>query len=257
MKNIMGNDRFAGKVAIVTGGANGIGAATVRRLAAEGASVVIADMDEASGRSLVEAIGARAVFEWCDVSSEADWLRVAEAARTLGGIEIVVCSAFLVRLQPAGDLEPDDWRRQIDVCLTQIYLAARTTISDLAERGGAMICVSSVHAHTGFPGHPAYAAAKGGICAMVRQLAVEYGPAVRVNAVLPGAIETRIWAEVSEVDRQPFKDRAALRRMGSPDEVAGAIAFLASDDASFITGAELIVDGGWTISPHSATTRTD
>ncbi len=125
----------------------------------------------------------------------------------------------------------------------------------MLPRGGAFVCTASVHAHIGFPGHPAYAAAKGGICALVRQLAVEYGPAIRFNTVLPGSIETQVWDGSSDAVRHEVSERAALRRMGRPEEIAAAVAFLASDDASFITGTELVVDGGWLVSPLSPTAR--
>ena len=154
--------RFSGKVAIVTGGANGIGAATVRRLAADGAAVVIADVETDAGTRLAEETGGTVTFVRCDVASEFDWEPVVEAARSLRGMDIVVTNAFLVRLMPAGELPLADWHRQIDVCLTHVYLAIRATGRALAERRGSMVCVSSIHAHAGFASHPAYAAAKGG-----------------------------------------------------------------------------------------------
>jgi NAD(P)-dependent dehydrogenase (short-subunit alcohol dehydrogenase family) len=241
--------RCVGKVAIVTGGANGIGAAVSRRLAAEGAAVVVADLDGDAGEALAAEIGSAATFVRGDVASPATWDALVEAARARGGLDVVSANAFLVRHGAADRLDADDWRRQLDVCLGHVFLAARACMPLLAERHGAFVATSSVHARVGFPGHPAYAAAKAGICGLVRQLAVEYGPAVRVNAVLPGSIETRVWHGASDRERQAAIDRAPLRRMGQPEEVAAAVAFLASDDASFITGVELPVDGGWLVSP--------
>jgi len=255
----MSDERFAGRVAIVTGGANGIGAATVRRLAEEGAAVVVADLDAAAGEALVAEVGDRSRFVAADVARPGAWRELVEAAHGFGGLDAVVTNAFAVQVAAADRLDPEGWDRQIDVCLTQVYLAARACLPELArstaDGGGALVAVSSVHAHAGFPGHPAYAAAKGGICALVRQLAVEYGPAVRINAVLPGSIETRVWDGATAAQRREVAERSALRRMGRPEEIAAAIAFLASADASFVTGTELLVDGGWLVSSLSPTAR--
>lgn len=251
----MVEQRFSDKVAIVTGGAKGIGAATVRRFASEGARVVFADLDTEPGKALAAELGECVRFLSVDISTEKAWAKLVEAALTFGRLDIVHVNAYMVKVQPAAELSLADWTRQINVCLTQVYLAAHACMGHLTERQGALICTSSVHAHAGFPGHPAYAASKGGICALVRQLAVDYGPAVRVNAVLPGSIETAAWRGATEADKQEVIQRAALRRMGQPEEVAAAVAFLASSDASFITGSELLVDGGWFGSPLSPTSR--
>ncbi len=243
------SERLTGKVAIVTGGANGIGAATVRRLVAEGASVIVADLDAVAGEALTSEVGSAVIFVQGDVSDPALWDRLTDQALALGGLDIVHANAFMARQAPAEVLAPESWARQIEVTLGHVYLAAHACMPLLRQRRGAFIATSSVHARVGFPGHPAYAAAKGGICALVRQLAVEYGPEVRVNSILPGSIETQAWEGASDAEREAAVARAPLRRMGQPEEIAAAVAFLASDDASFITGIELPVDGGWLVSP--------
>jgi NAD(P)-dependent dehydrogenase (short-subunit alcohol dehydrogenase family) len=236
--------RFEDKVAIVTGGASGIGAATAKRLAAEGAMVVIADVADPPR----EQGSASIAFQHCDVASLADWQALAsETVRRFGRIDVVHNNAYTVVIGPTHELAEEDWDRQIDVCLKQVFLSVKTCMPRLLETGGAMVNTSSVHALIGYQGYAAYDAAKGGMCSLTRQLAAEYGPRVRVNAVLPGAIATPAWDDLPESARQSAAERAPAKRLGSPEEVAAAVCFLASDDAAFITGASLVVDGGWTI----------
>ncbi len=252
--------RFGGRVAIVTGGASGIGAATAARLAAEGASVILADIDEQAGTATAHAItsaGGTAVFQPCDVTAAKDWTAIVGIATSrFGRLDIVHNNAYLRVISPADELPEEDWRRQVDVCLTAVYLSVRATIGSLRLSQGNIVNTASCHALLGVHGHPAYAAAKGAVCALTRQLAVEYGPLVRVNAVLPGGIDTpSAWLGVSREERDRFCAQTVTGRMGTAAETAAAICFLASDDASFITGTELVVDGGWLVSPLSPTAR--
>jgi NAD(P)-dependent dehydrogenase (short-subunit alcohol dehydrogenase family) len=241
--------RFEGRVAVVTGGASGIGAACVRRFADEGAAVVVADVDEERGRAVAESVGSdRAAFARCDVARSSDW----DALRALvldrfGRLDVLHSNAFIQISAPAHDLDEEDWDRMQAVNLKAAYLGTKTFVDVLAAARGAIVLTSSVNALVGRPGRPAYAAAKAGLGALGRQLAVEYGPEVRVNTVLPGAIVTPPWAAVPESHRTASAAATAARRLGEAAEVAAAVAFLASSDASYVTGAELVVDGGWTI----------
>jgi glucose 1-dehydrogenase len=246
--------RFAECTAIVTGAASGIGAATARRLAAEGAAVVLADIVQAGEdvSAMINAGGGRAAFIRADVSDEQDWVAVLRAAHAFGPVYLLVSNAYTHDLAPAHATSRASWDRQLAVNLTGAFLGFRAVLYDLRETRGSAVLVSSVHAHAGLPGHPAYAASKGALLSLCRQLCVEYGPAVRVNAVLPGPVLTAAWDRVDEAARRRSAEATAARRLGRPEEVAAAIAFLGSLDASYVTGASLVVDGGWSVVKDSA-----
>ena len=246
--------RFAGRTAVVTGAASGIGAATARRLAQEGAAVVVTDVAAAGEQvsAQINAAGGRAAFVRGDVADEQDWAAVLQAAHVFGSVQLLVSNAFTHDLAPAHETSRASWDRQLAVNLTGAFLGFRAVLDDLRATRGSAVLVSSVHAHAGLPGHPAYAASKGGLLSLCGQLAVEYGPEVRVNAVIPGPIMTAAWDRVGEEGRRHSAQATAAGRLGRPEEVAAAIAFLGSQDASYVTGASLVVDGGWSVVKDSA-----
>jgi meso-butanediol dehydrogenase / (S,S)-butanediol dehydrogenase / diacetyl reductase len=244
--------RFVDRQVLVTGGASGIGRATALRLAAEGAHVVVADRDE---RLLVEVSerddpeGGRITPLVTDVSSEERVTRlVAETVQVLGGLDVVVNAAGILSFSHTHEVSIDEWNRLVAVNLTGTFLVCREALPHLVTSKGNIVNLASTTAHAGQAWAVAYSATKGGVLAMTRSLAVEYGKAgVRANTISPGAIDTPI---TGAFHLPEGADAALLQRampmgaFGSPDGVAAAIAYVASDEASHMNGADLVIDGG-------------
>ena len=254
------NGRVAGKVAIVTGAASGIGAAIAERLGEEGARVVVADIDVEAGEALAAKLGeggVQAVFEQLDVTSEADWQRVVHD--TLGGFSgldiLVNCAGVAVGGQELLQHDFANWRRILAINLDGVFLGLRYGgAAIVANGGGAIVNISSVASKAAVMRGAAYCASKAGVAQLTKVAALEWAPlGVRVNSVHPGYVETPLVAELirqapdADAMRAAAIARHPIGRLGLPREIANAVLFLASDEAGFATGAELLVDGGYVL----------
>jgi NAD(P)-dependent dehydrogenase (short-subunit alcohol dehydrogenase family) len=247
---------FKGKVAVVTGGAMGIGEATARCLADLGATVAILDRDSAAGEKAVQALrasGSRAEFYACDMASGAQVERAMNSVATaFGGIDVLVSNAGIQRYGDVIGTTDAVWDEVMSVNLKGCFHAAKFSVPHMMKRAsGAIVVVGSVQTFTAVGNSAAYVTAKHALLGLVRAMSLDYARNnIRVNCVCPGAIDTPMLRWAASLDPDPAKvlatcDRMhALGRVGKPEEVANAIAFLASDWASFITGASLVVDGG-------------
>jgi NAD(P)-dependent dehydrogenase (short-subunit alcohol dehydrogenase family) len=250
--------RVAGKVALITGAASGLGAETARRLAAEGAAVMLTDRDSAVEQVAlaIGAAGGRAQFMLHDVTSETEWAAaVAAAVAHFGKLDILVNNAGV----GSNSLELmthtlDDWRQILSINLDGVFLGLRHAGPAIAANGGgSIINLSSILGKVGLPNAAAYCASKGGVLMLTKAAALEWAAlGIRVNSVHPGFIDTPMVANALHAAENGNEMRDALiaahplGRFGVPREIADAVVFLASDESSFMTGAELVVDGGYT-----------
>ncbi|WP_254218352.1 SDR family NAD(P)-dependent oxidoreductase [Burkholderia multivorans] len=243
--------RFENKVAIVTGGASGIGAATVRAFAREGARVVIADLADNGAELAAELIdqGGHALYVQTDVTDSDDVQElIARTVQVYGRVDVMFANAGVAVDNRIDSLDERAWKKTLDINLTGVYLCNKYAIQHMLKQGGGTIVnCGSIHSHVGKSGVTAYAAAKGGVKLLTQTLAIDYGQQnIRVNAVCPGYIDTPLLKNISQDAKQALVALHPMGRLGRPEEVANAVLFLASDEASFVNGSSLLVDGGYT-----------
>ncbi|MBI2194948.1 MAG: glucose 1-dehydrogenase [Planctomycetes bacterium] len=247
---------LGGKVAIITGAAGGIGRATANIFAAEGARTVVVDRNAKGGMETVAEIrkaGGEAIFIRADVATAAGASRmVGRAVEAFGGIDVLHNNAAIIRSHSVTETSEAEWDLILRVDLKSVYLCSRACIPVMKKRGGgAIVHTASVHSFASIPAISAYAAAKGGVLALTRQMAQDYAAdGIRVNCVCPGATDTpmlRTAINETENPRKTWKQweqACPLNRIGKPEDIGHAVVFLASPRASFVTGQALIVDGG-------------
>ena len=243
--------RLSRKVALISGGARGQGAAEARLFAREGAAVVIGDLREEEGRSREAEIvqsGGRALVVRLNVASEKDWqAAIARTVKEFGKLDILVNNAAILRLEGVEKTTREGWDQVMGVNATGVFFGMKHAVTGMRRAGGgAIVNISSVSAMTASPWAAAYHASKGAIRTLSRVGALEYAKDnIRVNSVYPGAVDTEMLTEAySQEHLERNRGANPLGRIGTPEEVAWAVLFLASDEASFITGSELVVDGG-------------
>jgi meso-butanediol dehydrogenase / (S,S)-butanediol dehydrogenase / diacetyl reductase len=247
--------RLIARRAIVTGAGAGIGRAIAHRLAAEGAHVLVADIDSDAAERVAGDLGGPAIWHVVDVSSEESMAAlIARASDEWDGLDVLVNNAGVGIAATTPDTDEQDWRRVIDVCLTGTFLGMKHAIPLIrAGGGGAIINMSSIAALVGLPDRAAYSAAKGGILALTRAAAIDHvQEGIRVNCIAPGTVDTPWVQRITSGYEDPEAARAAMEarqphgRLVTPEEIAAMAAYLASDEAASVIGAAMVVDGGMT-----------
>ncbi len=242
-------DRVKDKVALVTGGARGIGAAYARILVAEGAKVIIGDVLDAQGETLAIELGTNARYVHLDVTEPSQWSEAVDfAVKSFGGLNILVNNAGIASSAPITEFKLDVWRKTIDINLTGTFLGMQSAIPEIAKsKSGSIINISSVEGLRGSVGLHAYVASKFGVRGLTKSVALDVAHlGIRVNSIHPGLIETDMTTNIPAEALQ-----IPMGRSAKPEEVAKLMLFLASDESSYSTGAEFVIDGGLTMAvPH-------
>ncbi len=247
-------DRLKGKVALISGGARGQGAAEARLFAAEGAKVVIGDVLDEMCKKTADDISAKVggknvVALHLDVTRAADWRTAVDTCeRQFGGLDVLVNNAGIANVKGIEETSEEEWDSIVNINQKGVWLGMKAAVPAMRRRGGgSIINISSIYGIIGSPGSAAYHGTKGAVRLLTKAAAVQYAPEkIRVNSVHPGVILTPMVDVVPREELQPLINMAPMKRGAQPEEVGWCVVFLASDEASFVTGAELVVDGGYT-----------
>lgn len=249
--------RFEGKVVLITGAAKGIGQGCAKVFSQKGAKVIVVDCDDENGQKTAAELaraGGEAIFLHCDVSNEEQVKAIVDQViSAYGRIDVLVNNAGIGIYKPVTETSSAEWDRAMSVDLRGVYLCSKYIIPHMQAQGkGSIINISSVHAFQSVNGDAPYAAAKGGVTALTRSMAIDHGPTIRVNAIAPGWVLTPLIQSIFDgypdpaAQRRAVEQRQVMKRIGRPEDIGYAAAFLASDEADFITGTQLFVDGGLT-----------
>jgi len=247
--------RFDGKVAMVTGGASGIGKATLARLSSEGAAVVCVDINDELGKSTVQELtdkGGKAEYRHCDVGEYSEVKAAVDfAVERFGGLDMIHNNAIWSSGGWVADIGLEDWDKSIQIMLTAVFYGCKAAIPAMLKRGGGSIVnTASIEAFGGEMLASPYCTAKAGVVNLTRNVAIEYGRmGIRANSICPGIVETPLYSimeEFAENSREDMENLSALGRLIQPEEIAAVVSFLCTEDASAITGAAIVVDGGLT-----------
>ena len=242
--------RLHGRVAAISGSSRGIGLAVARAFLAEGAKVAVNSRDAAVADRVAEELGGGSVGIGADVSiEEGATALVRGTIEAFGRLDVLVNNAGMSAAIPTLELDLDRWQKVVDLNMTSVFLCSREAARHMLEAGrGSIINTASIISFASFPRRLAYGATKAAVVQMTRIMAAEWAPKIRVNAVAPGYVRTEMTEKLQaegRIDFEAIKRRTPLRRMATPDELAGAYVFLAGDEAGFITGETVVVDGGW------------